>query len=102
MCAGATHRGDVLQLSANDGEREGQQPVKTVQVENLSKKRKEPRFAAALTVVFALLELVNILHHAMWRDELYVWALCRHCHSVGDLLYLKRYDGHPDACYLLV
>lgn len=102
MRAGATHRGDVLKLSASGGEREGQQPVKTVQVENLSKKTEELLFAAALTVVFALLELVNILHHAMWRDELYVWALCRHCHSVGDLLYLKRYDGHPDAWYLLV
>ena len=76
--------------------------MKTVQVENLSNRREEPLFAAALAVVFASLELINVLHHAMWRDELYVWALCRHCHSVGELLYLKRYDGHPDAWYLLV
>ena len=74
----------------------------TVHDESLSRRNVAPRFAWALSLVFALLELGNILHHAMWRDELYVWALCRHCHSVSELLYLKRYDGHPDGWYLLV
>jgi len=60
------------------------------------------RFALILTAAFAVLETLNILRHAMWRDELYVWALCRRANSIGELLYLKRYDGHPDAWYLLV
>jgi hypothetical protein len=76
--------------------------VTTADENRLSKKSDGPLFAVALTLLFAVLEQVNLLHHAMWRDELYVWALCRHCHSVSELLFLKRYDGHPDAWYLLV
>lgn len=59
-------------------------------------------FAIGLTSVFALLELVNIFNHAMWRDELQVWMIARHSHSIAELLSLKKYDGHPDAWFLVV
>jgi len=66
----------------------------------------EPRvtrwFAAALTSVFFLLELINIRHHAMWADEMQVWSFSVHSHSLRELLYLTRYEGHPDAWQLLV
>src|SRR5581483_7272303 len=59
-------------------------------------------FAAALTAVFFAVQLVNILHHGMWRDEMQVWSLCQHSHSLLQLVYLKRYEGHPDLWYVLV
>jgi len=59
-------------------------------------------FPIGLTAVFLSLELVNVLHHAMWRDELQVWMIARHSHSIAELVSLKKYDGHPDAWYLVV
>jgi len=59
-------------------------------------------FASVLALVFFCLQLPLILHHVMWRDEMEVWMIARHSHSIGELLYLKRYEGHPDAWYLLV
>jgi len=59
-------------------------------------------FATTLTSVFFLLEVINILHHAMWRDELQVWSFCEHSHSLRELLYLTRYEGHPHAWQFLV
>jgi hypothetical protein len=59
-------------------------------------------FAATLTSVFFLLELINILHHAMWRDEMQVWSFAEHSHSLRELLFLTRYEGHPEAWQFLV
>jgi hypothetical protein len=59
-------------------------------------------FAATLTSVFFLLELINILHHAMWADEMQVWSFSEHSHSLRELHYLTRYEGHPEAWQFLV
>jgi hypothetical protein len=61
-------------------------------------------FSLALTASFGLLELVNVLHHAMWRDEIQVWSLAQRCQSLWQFLTLKKYEdlGHPDAWHLLV
>jgi len=31
-----------------------------------------------------------------------VWSLSQHSHSLSELFYLKRYEGHPDGWYVLV
>jgi len=59
-------------------------------------------FAAALTSVFFLGEFINIRHHAMWADEMQVWSFSVHSHSLRELLYLTRYEGHPAAWQFLV
>ena len=59
-------------------------------------------FALGLSSVFFLLELINIRHHVMWRDEWQIWIVARHSNSIRELLHLKRYEGHPDAWYVLV
>jgi hypothetical protein len=38
----------------------------------------------------------------MWRDELQVWMIARHSHSIAELTSLKKYEGQPDAWYLIV
>jgi hypothetical protein len=38
----------------------------------------------------------------MWRDQLQIGMLARHCHSISELIHLKRYEGHPDAWYVLI
>ena len=59
-------------------------------------------FAATLTSVYFLLELINILHHAMWEDEMQVWSFSFHSHSLRELHHFTRYEGHPDAWQFLV
>ena len=59
-------------------------------------------FSILLTAAFSSIELVNTVHHIMWRDELQVWMIARHSHSIAELISLKRYEGHPDAWFLLV
>lgn len=59
-------------------------------------------FVLGVSAIYFVLQLVNILHHPMWRGEMQVWELARQSNSIANLLYLKRYEGHPDAWYLLV
>ncbi|MGD0965558.1 MAG: hypothetical protein ABSA57_16830 [Candidatus Acidiferrales bacterium] len=59
-------------------------------------------FAPALTSVFFVLELINLLHHAMWEDEMQVWSFATHSHSVRELFHVTRYEGHPHAWQFLV
>ncbi|MBI3510195.1 MAG: hypothetical protein HY064_05995 [Bacteroidetes bacterium] len=46
-------------------------------------------------VIFFGLALVGILHHELWLDEAHHWLLARDSHSIGELFYNARYDGHP-------
>jgi len=59
-------------------------------------------FAAILASVFFLLELIQILHHGMWEDEMQVWSFSQHSHSLSELHYVTRYEGHPEGWQLLV
>jgi hypothetical protein len=59
-------------------------------------------FAATLTSVYVVLELINIRHHAMWADEMQVWSFAEHSHSLRELHHLTRYEGHPEAWSFLV
>src|ERR1019366_8792148 len=73
-----------------------------VRMNELAERASFTWFPVGLTTVYACLEFLNILHHSMWRDEIQVWMLGRHSHSIAELIYLKRYDGHPDAWFVLV
>lgn len=70
--------------------------------ENGDKPATDGWFSVCLAAGYFLFELALILHHAMWRDEMQVWMLARHSVSIRNLIYLKRYEGHPDGWYLLV
>jgi hypothetical protein len=61
-------------------------------------------FAFGLAASFFLLDLVNILHHALWRDEMQVWIVAERSHSLMECLRLKTYEdiGHPDLWHVLV
>ena len=59
-------------------------------------------FPVSLCSLFCLLEVNNLIHHPLWRDELQTWMIARSSHSVAELLYMKRYEGHPDLWFLLL
>lgn len=44
--------------------------------------------------LFAVLGLVGILNHVMWRDEFNTWLIVRDSQSLGEMLSRVKYQGH--------
>lgn len=58
------------------------------------------RWHWALFVFLQCFSLYQILHHAMWRDELQIWSLVRESGSLPELIHNMRYDGFPPLWYI--
>ncbi len=56
--------------------------------------RGEALFCYSLVGAFVVLGVIGVLHHAMWRDEVYTWLRARFSDSLGDLYLTARYDVH--------
>ena len=67
--------------------------------------RAMPRMEAAdiaITMAFLLVMLVNLAHHAMWRDELNAWGIAVASPSLADLFHNMHYEGHPALWHALL
>lgn len=64
-------------------------------------KNEKQRLNLLLVIAFALFSLFIVFHHEIWRDEAYVWVLCRDC-GFFELLKNAAIEGHPPLWYLLV
>jgi hypothetical protein len=62
--------------------------------------KSDKRFYLAIFFLFSGLGLVGILNHAMWRDELNPWLVARDSHSLIELFYNIKYEGHPGLWYI--
>jgi hypothetical protein len=58
--------------------------------------------ANILTTVFLLLGGIFIFLHPLWRDEAQAFLIARDSHSIGQLLYNLRYEGHPPLWHFLL
>ena len=56
--------------------------------------RGEALFYYSLVTAFVVLGVIGVLHHAMWRDEVYAWLMARFSNSLRDLYLVARYDNH--------
>lgn len=54
-----------------------------------------------IILIFAILGLVGILRHGMWRDEMNTWLIVRDSQSLVEMLGYVRYQGHPALWALL-
>lgn len=61
---------------------------------------KDNVFNVILLVLYAVLTLLTVLHHEVWRDEAQVWQLCTHL-SLPELFKHLVNEGHPSFFYLL-
>lgn len=55
-----------------------------------------------IAVTFFIVELILIRFHEPWGDEIHAWAIAGSSHSLSDLWYLSRYEGHPKLWYILL
>lgn len=60
----------------------------------------DQHFNLYLTLTYAILGLIGILNHAMWRDEINVWLIARDSPDLATLYTNVRYEGHPLLWYL--
>ena len=59
-------------------------------------------YSLIITVVFFLVALFGMLHHEMWRDEHQPWLIALASHSIPQLIYNMRFEGHPALWHLLL
>lgn len=56
-----------------------------------------------IIITYAVLGLIGILNHTMWRDEMNAWLIVRDSHSFSELIQNIHYDrGHPALWHLLI
>jgi hypothetical protein len=55
-----------------------------------------------LTALFLLVCGLFTFHHPLWRDEAQAFLIGRDSHSLGQLLYNLRYEGHPPLWHFLI
>jgi hypothetical protein len=60
------------------------------------------RFAAAVTLAFALLAGIGLARHEMWRDEMQAWLIPAGSATPAELIHNLRYEGHPALWHLLL
>ncbi len=57
-------------------------------------------FNLLLIASFAVITLIGILNHSMWRDEVNGWLIARDSISWENFFYNINYEGHPILWYL--
>lgn len=65
-------------------------------------KKKKLTQALLLSSIFFLIEFILVHFHEPWSDESHSWAIANSSHSLTQLLYNKRYEGHPELWYILL
>jgi tetratricopeptide (TPR) repeat protein len=64
----------------------------------------QKRFNAALVIslAFFAIEFILVHFHEPWGDEIHSWAIAFQSHSLRELIYNSRYEGHPKLWYILL
>lgn len=57
--------------------------------------------AAAITALAAVLGVIGLVRHELWRDEAYTWLVLRASHSLPELFANLGFNGHPRLYYVL-
>jgi len=69
---------------------------------NGGEQQDDGQFALVVAVFYCVCVGFVLSRHEMWFDEMQAWQLVRSARSIGELLAIKRYEGHPDEWYLLL
>lgn len=58
--------------------------------------------ASIISLLFLVSVLPYLFIHELWRDEVQAWSLAIKSHSLADLFYNSRYEGHPKLWFILL
>ncbi len=62
----------------------------------MDKNKKLPlRILLPLLAAYLVISIVGMLHHELWLDEAQHFLIGRDSHSLPEMYYNMRYDGHP-------
>ena len=54
-----------------------------------------------ILIIYALINLVLLLNHEPWRDEVHAWLMAKEL-SIPQLISASRFDGHPILWHLIL
>jgi len=58
--------------------------------------------ALAISGIFFVFQFVLVHFHEPWADEIHAWEITRCSHSLGELFYITRYEGHPKLWFIML
>ena len=64
-----------------------------------SKIMRQRYFIFGILIIYFIFNLLIILRHEPWRDELQSWMIGRDSGNVLEVIYNSRYEGHPRLWY---
>jgi hypothetical protein len=68
----------------------------------LSKNRRSSAILYSLLFLYSVLLLFFNSWHEPWRDELQAFLIAKESHTLADLFYNTRYEGHPSLWFLIL
>ncbi|AMM51655.1 hypothetical protein TH61_11365 [Rufibacter sp. DG15C] len=63
---------------------------------------KNTKLAGVFTLLYACLLAFFMQYHELWFDETEPWLLALYSDTYADLLYNKKFEGHPNLWYSLL
>ena len=60
------------------------------------------KMAVICACIFFLIQLIGICHHSTWRDEFQAFQIAMNSHSITNLFFNMRQEGHGALWYLIL
>ncbi len=60
----------------------------------------DSRFSIFLTLIYFVIGLIGVFHHAPWRDEYQPWLIAEGSRNLADLYQNTRFEPHPMLLYI--
>lgn len=66
------------------------------------RKNKQHYILVGLFILYMGIVIFGLLYHELWGDELHSWNISKGSTSYANLIYNRRYEGHPPAWYTVL
>lgn len=63
--------------------------------------KKEKIIYIFIFAIYAIINLILVLKHEPWRDEIHAWLMSK-TYSISELFIESRFDGHPILWHLIL
>lgn len=70
--------------------------------DNATLPRSSRKILWAVFILYILISGFSMARHELWGDELLSWNIAKASHSFSDLVYNRRYEGHPPGWHTIL